>query len=159
LEPTRRPTGSAERRAPAVLRVHPGSPGYIAAEVAIREFEGEHEAPAWANDTWSPATHYDDERKFITRAEALMVPLYREALERWEARDDSVLQETEITEIRASRRSTVAYDAELGCSVAAAALAADDDETIATVISEHCHDERCGGRDFPDQRRPLQVVT
>jgi hypothetical protein len=89
-----------------------------------------------------------------------MVPLYREALERWQSRDDSILQATEVAEIRASRRSTAAYDAELGCSVAAAALEADDDEAIATVISEHCHDERCGGHDFPDKPRPrsLQVI-
>ena len=90
-----------------------------------------------------------------------MRPAYREALERWERRDDSVLQETEFTEIRASHRSTVAYDAALGCSVAAAALADDDDEAIATVISEHGHDEGCGGRNFPDEpwTRPLQVIT
>jgi hypothetical protein len=50
-----------------------------------------------------------------------MVPLYREALERWEARDDSILQATEVAEIRASRRDTAADDAKLGCSVAEAA--------------------------------------
>jgi hypothetical protein len=45
----------------------------------------------------APATTYDDERRFISRAEALMVPLYREALERWKRRDDDVLQTTEMT--------------------------------------------------------------
>jgi hypothetical protein len=87
-----------------------------------------------------------------------MVPHYRDALERWEARDDSILQAREIAEIRTSRRSTVAYDAELGCSVAATALEANDDEAIATAISEHVHDG-CGGRDFPDHRRSLPVVS
>jgi hypothetical protein len=86
-----------------------------------------------------------------------MVPLYRDALERWERRDDSILQATEVAEIRASRRSTVAYDAKLGCSVAAAALEADADEAIRFVIMEHGHDVQCGGRNFPDQRRSIQV--
>jgi hypothetical protein len=126
----------------------PGSPGYISAEVAVRELTDEHEAWAWAEETWSPA--FGAAHRFISRAEVLMVPLYRGALDRWEARNDSTLQATEVAEIRASRRSTAASDAELGCSVAAAALADDDDEAIRVVINEHCHDERCGGRDFPD---------
>jgi hypothetical protein len=135
----------------------PGSPGYISGEVAVRDLTDEHEARTWADDTWSPATYVATERRFLSRAEALMVPVYRDALERWQSRDDSILQATEVAEIRASRRSTVAYDAELGCSVAAAALADDDDEAIATVISEHVH-EGCGGRDFPGPRRSLQLV-
>jgi len=61
----------------------PGSPGCIAAEVAVRDLTDEHEGRAWADDTWSPATYYGDERRFVSRAEVLMVPLYREALERW----------------------------------------------------------------------------
>jgi hypothetical protein len=44
----------------AVPRVHPGSPGYIAAEVAIRELEEEHEARAWAlEDEPSPERSAD----------------------------------------------------------------------------------------------------
>jgi hypothetical protein len=128
----------------------PGSPGYISAEVAVRELTDEHEARAWAEELWPPAT-YEDERRFISRAETLMVPLYRDALERWEARDDSILQGTEVAEIRASRRASAASFAELGCREAAAAVAAHDDERIRFAIMEHCHDERCGGRDFPDE--------
>jgi hypothetical protein len=55
------------------------------------------------------------------------------------------------------RRREAAYFAELGCREAAAA---EDDERIHFVVTEHCHDERCGGRYFPDERpsRPLHVV-
>jgi hypothetical protein len=135
----------------------PGSPGFISAERAIRELPTD--APgatrAWAEDVCG----LQEGQRLISRSEALMVPHYRDALERWEARDDSILQATETAEIRASRRSTVAYDAELGCSVSAEALEADDDEAIASVISEHVH-EGCGGRDFPDEprSRSLQAV-
>lgn len=73
-----------------------------------------------------------------------MVPLYREALERWERRDDAVLQETELGEAVASRKGTASLlEASEGCSVAAATLAADDDELIRRTIQEHVH-EGCG---------------
>jgi hypothetical protein len=106
----------------------PGKPGYISAEIAVRELPTgpPAESRAWAEDSWA----HQSGQRLISRSEALMVPLYCEALERWESRDDSILQGTEIAEVRASRRSTAAYDAELGCSVAAAALEADDDEAI-----------------------------
>jgi hypothetical protein len=135
----------------------PGKPGYISAEVAVRMLPTDRpgEALAWAEDSWS---HPGLPSRIISRSEAFMVPLYRDALDRWEARDDSILQATEITEIRASRRSTVACDAELGCSVAAAALEADDDAAIAAVISEHVH-EGCGGRYFPDEPRTPPLVA
>jgi hypothetical protein len=75
----------------------PGQPGYISAEVAVRELLSDpDEARAWADDSWGhPWLDY----RIISRAEALMVPLYREALERWERRDDAVLQEAETTKI------------------------------------------------------------
>ena len=127
----------------------PGQPGYISAEVAVRELlSDQHEARAWAEDSWA---HQSDQR-IISRSEALMVPLYREALDCWERRDDSILQTTEASEILTSRRREAASQAELGCSVAAAALEADDDEAIRAVINEHVH-EGCGGRDFPDEPR------
>jgi hypothetical protein len=134
----------------------PGSPGYIAAEVAIRELPTgpPGEARTWAEDICG----LQEGQRLISRSEAVMVPLYREALERWERRDDSILQATEVAEILDGRRQEAAYFAGLGCREAAAALADDHDEAIHAVISEHVH-ERCGGRDFPDQRRLLQVVT
>ena len=131
----------------------PGTPGYIAAEVAVRElFEDAHEARAWASDTWSPAGALEDEPTFISRAEALMVPLYRDALEAWERRDDAVLQETEVAEVLARRKGTASLEASEGCSVAAAALAADDDELIRDAVNRHAHNG-CGWR-FPDESRP-----
>lgn len=134
-----------------------GTPGYIAAEVAIRELSGSDEARGWAEDWWTPLPS----QRIITRSEALMRPTYREALEAWERQDDSVMQEAEVTEIRASRRSEAAYFADLGCRDAAAAIAANDDEQIRVVVNEHAHDQRCGGPDFPDEprRRTLSVVT
>jgi hypothetical protein len=65
------------------------------------------------------------------------------------ARDDGILQDTETTETLESRRQSAAGQAELGCREAASALAAEDHERICFVLMEHCHDERCGGRDFP----------
>jgi hypothetical protein len=63
----------------------PGTPGYISAEVAVRELPTDDSAhlQAWAEDTWSPSW-LGDAHRFISRTEALMVPLYRDALERWE---------------------------------------------------------------------------
>lgn len=133
-----------------------GPPGYITAEVAVRDLEGADEARAWAADEWA-----HNGRLIISEAKALMRPAYRQALERWERQDDAVLQDTEVAEIRASRRREASYFAELGCSDAATAIAEGDDEQIRVVINEHCHDERCGGRDFPDEprvRRALNVV-
>jgi hypothetical protein len=135
----------------------PGTPGYIAAEVAVRElFEDTQEARAWANDTWIP--WWSDSARIIDRAEALMVPLYREALERWEAGDDTTLQETEVAEVRAGRRGTAALEAAEGCRVATAALAADDDELISDAVLAHAH-AGCGWS-FPDEpkERRLNVV-
>jgi hypothetical protein len=138
----------------------PGSPGYISAEVAVRELPTgpPDEARAWAEDSWS---HHWLPYRIVSRSEALMVPLYHDALERWERGDDGVLQATETAEVLESRRSEAAGHADLGCSIAAAALASRDDEAIRVVINEHCHDERCGGRNFPDEpkSRALQVVT
>jgi hypothetical protein len=72
-----------------------------------------------------------------------------------------VLHATEVAEVLESLRQEAVSHAELGCSVVAAALADNDDEAIRAAINEHCHDERCGCRDFPDEpkSRPLQVVT
>jgi hypothetical protein len=56
-----------------------------------------------------------------------MVPLYRDALEAWERRDDSVLQATETAEVLESRRHEAAGLAELGCREAAAAVAERDE--------------------------------
>jgi hypothetical protein len=135
----------------------PGSPGYISAEVAVRELTDEHEARAWADDSWS---HHWLPYRIVSRSEALMVPLYRKALEAWERRDDSVLQATETAEVLESRRREAAGHAGLGCSVASTALAAEDDEAIRAAVNEHVH-EGCGGRDFPDEpkSRSLQVVN
>jgi hypothetical protein len=47
-----------------------------------------------------------------------MVPLYREALERWERRDDTVLQDTQVAQIRVEHRAEAASEAERGCTVA-----------------------------------------
>jgi hypothetical protein len=139
-----------------------GSPGYISAEVAVRELPTDDPAhvQAWAEDTWAPAW-LSEKHRFISRAEALMVPRFREALERWERRDDGILQDTETTAILESRRQDTASRANLGCREAAAAVDAQDDERIRFVIMEHCYDEGCGGRDFPDEprRRSLQVVS
>jgi hypothetical protein len=134
-----------------------GSPGYISAEVAVRELTDEREARAWASDVWSPACPVGDEPRFISRAEAHMVPLYRDALERWERREDGILQATEVAQILEEHRGEAASLAALGCSVAAAALAADDDEAIRASINEHVH-AMCGGRNFPDER-PLHGVN
>ncbi|MGI8617340.1 MAG: hypothetical protein ACR2L4_11285 [Actinomycetota bacterium] len=86
-----------------------------------------------------------------------MVPLYREAIEAWERGDDAVLQATEAGELLHSRQSHAASEAELGCSVAAAALAENDDEAIRDALMAHYHDERCGGRDFPDDPKPHRL--
>jgi hypothetical protein len=134
-----------------------GSPGYISAEVAVRELSDEHEARAWANDTWIP--WWSDSARIISHSEALMVPLYRDALERWERRDDAILQATEVAEVLDGRRQEAVHFAKLGCREAIAAVADQDDERIRFVVMEHGHDERCGGRDFPDERRALQVVS
>ena len=73
--------------------------------------------------------------------------------------DDAILQEREVAEIRASRRAEAMSQSALGCSVAAAALGADD-EAIQAAIHEHVH-VGCGGCDFPDEprHRRLSVVT
>jgi hypothetical protein len=88
-----------------------------------------------------------------------MVPNYREALDAWERRDDSVLQAIEVAQVLQARRVEAAGHAGLGCSVAAAALAIEDDEAIRVAIDEHVH-EGCGGRNFPEepQSRSLQAV-
>jgi hypothetical protein len=86
-----------------------------------------------------------------------MVPFYRQALNAWGRRDDSVLQATEVAEVLESRHQEAAGLAELGCREAAAAVAERDDERIRFVIMEHCHDERCGGRYFPDEPRPRSL--
>lgn len=123
-----------------------GTPGYISAEVAVRDLEGVDEARGWADDWWTalPRT------RVISRAEALM--RYREALEAWERRDDAVMQRTEVAEILESRRGTAVREASEGCRMAAAALAADDDEMIREAVNEHAH-EGCGWS-FPDEPRP-----
>ena len=133
----------------------PGSPGYISAEVAVREASDEYEARAWANDEWA-----HNGRTIITQAEALMVPTYRDALERWERRDDAVMQQREVAQIRSDVRSEAAGIAELGCREAASAVATGDDERIYAVVTDHGHDARCGGRYFPDdpRTRPLSLV-
>jgi hypothetical protein len=78
-----------------------------------------------------------------------MVPLYREALERWERRDDAVLQDTEVAQIRAEHRAEAAAEAKRGCSLAAAAVDADDPEMIRAAVNEHGH-EGCGWH-LPDE--------
>lgn len=89
----------------------PGQPGYISSEHAIRELpEGLDEARGWADDN----CHIDGTRRLISHAEALMVPSYREALERWEARDDAVLQETELADVL-TRDATPASTARRSC--------------------------------------------
>ena len=105
-----------------------GTPGYISAEVAVRDLEGVEEGRGWAEDWWTtlPTT------RIITQAEALMRPAYCEALEAWERRDDAVMQETEVAEILERRRGTAELEAAEGCRVAAAALAADDTSWSAT---------------------------
>jgi hypothetical protein len=83
----------------------PGRPGYIGAEVAVRELTDEHEARAWASDTWSPATSWGSSaapKRWWCRFTGT-------ALERWEARDDSILQETEVAETRAGMRTTTSW--------------------------------------------------
>nr|MBA2601063.1 hypothetical protein [Actinomycetota bacterium] len=75
----------------------PGEHGYISAEVAIRDLMGEDEARGWADDWWKPGC---GSYELISRAEALMVPTYRDALEWWERRDDAILQDTEVAPIR-----------------------------------------------------------
>jgi hypothetical protein len=124
----------------------PGSPGYISAEVAVRELTDEHEARAWAEDAW-PACFGGEDYRYISRAEALMVPLYREALERWDARDDAILQQTEVSKIRAEHRAEAEGRAAFGCMVAAKALVDGNQDAIREAISAHEHDQRCGGRD------------
>lgn len=129
-----------------------GNPGYIAAEVAVRDLKGADEAQSWAADWWIGP--YTDSR-IISRSEALM--RFRQALEAWERRDDAVMQATEGTQIRSEVRSEAAGIAELGCREAASALDAGDDERIYAVVSEHWHDERCGGRYFPDEPTPRRL--
>jgi hypothetical protein len=128
----------------------PGEPGYISAEVAVRDLRGADEARSWANDSW--VLH--DPNRIISRSEALMRPAYRAALEAWERRDDDVLQATEAGRIRSRVRSEAVGIAELGCQEAASALDAGDEERIYAVVSDHGHDERCGGRYFADDPRP-----
>ncbi len=65
-----------------------------------------------------------------------MVPFYRQALNAWGRRDDSVLQATEVAEVLESRHQEAAGLAELGCREAAAAVAERDDERIRFVIME-----------------------
>jgi hypothetical protein len=81
-----------------------GTPGYISAERAIRELTDEHEARGWAND----CAGLHEGQRLISGSEALRVPHYRDAAERWEARDDSILQATEVAEVLSSRRFTLA---------------------------------------------------
>jgi hypothetical protein len=133
----------------------PGSPGYISAEVAVRELSTEphDEAHAWARDTWAA----ERGQLVISRSEALMMPRYREALDAWERRNDDVLQATEAGEVLRSRKEDAAAQAKLGCSMAAASIAADDDDAIRDVVMAHVHDERCGGRDFLDPRRTRRL--
>jgi len=132
----------------------PGSPAYISAEVAVRDLKGADEARGWAEDWWTPLPR----QRIITRAEALM--RYREALEAWQRHDDRVMQGTEVAQIRHDVRSEAVGIAELGCREAASALATGDDERIYAVVSDHGHDDRCGGRYFPDKpaQRRLNVV-
>ena len=131
-----------------------GNPGYIAAEVAVRDLKGSDEARSWAADWWNgPCT----ERRIISRSEALMRPAYRTALEAWERRDDTVMQASEVARIRSDLRSEVAGIADLGCREAASALAAGDEEAIYAVVADHEHDDRCGGRYFPDEPRPRRL--
>ena len=126
----------------------PGSPGYISAEVAVRDLKGSDEARGWAADWWIGP--YTDSR-IISRSEALMRPAYRTALDAWELRDDDVMQTTEVAQIRREVREEAAGIAELGCREAARALAGGDDDDIYAIGSKHEHDERCGGRYFPDE--------
>jgi len=129
----------------------PGPPGYISAEVTIRDLMGEDEARGWA-DEWKPGS---GSHELISRAEALMVPASRDALERWERRDDSILQDTEVAQTRADHRAEAESEAELGCSMAAAALDADDPEAIRVAINEHGHND-CGWQ-FPDDPKPRRL--
>ena len=80
-----------------------------------------------------------------------MVPLYRDALERWERRDDSILQDTEVARIRAEHRAEAASEVELGCSAAGTALDADDPEAIRNAINDHAHEGR--GWSLPGEPR------
>ena len=129
-----------------------GDPGYITAEVAIRDVSGPDEARAWASDWWTPLPG----QRIISEAEARMRPACRDALERWERRDDAILQAREVATIRAEHRDEAMSHAALGCSVAAAALADDDAEAIRAAINEHVH-EGCGGRYFPDEPTPRRL--
>lgn len=118
-----------------------GQPGYISAEVAVRDLRGPDEARAWANDTWIP--WWSQSAKIITRAEALMRPKYREALEAWERGDDGVMQETEGAQRRGELRQEAASESALGCTVANAALNGGDPEAIEEAVQRHGHDG-CG---------------
>lgn len=88
----------------------PGSPGYISAEVAIRDLEGADKARLWAADEWA-----HNGRGIISRSEAMMRPAYRAALEAWERGDDDVMQATEVAQIRSEVRAEAASIADLGC--------------------------------------------
>jgi hypothetical protein len=127
----------------------PGSPGYISAEVAVRDLRGADEARSWANDSWAHQSN-----RIISRSEALMRPVYRQAVEAWERGNDDVMQTTEVAQIRREVREEAAGIAELGCREAASALAGGDDERIYAVVSNHGHDERCGGRCVAEGPRP-----
>lgn len=133
----------------------PGSPGYISAEVAVRDLTDSVEARAWAEDWWTIRAG----QQIISRSKAVMVPMYRDALEAWERRDDAVMQRTEIAEILEGWRGTAALEAAEGCSVAQAALVADDDERIRDAVYGHAHNG-CGWS-VPDEpkQRPLRAVT
>jgi hypothetical protein len=136
---------------------NPGTPGYITAEDAVRDLGGSDEARRWAADWWKGP--YPD-RRIISHAEALIRPAYRTALEAWERRDDDVMQATEVARIRSEVRSEATGIAELGCREAASALATGDDERIYAVVTDHGHDDRCGGRYLPDATpRRLSVVS
>lgn len=129
----------------------PGAPGYISAEVAVRDLKGADEARRWAADWWNGP---DTDGRIISRCEALMRPAYRTALEGTPRRQRDAGDRGRPD----PERSAVGI-AELGCREAASALATGDDERIYAVVSDHGHDERCGGHYFADDPRSRRFTV
>lgn len=126
----------------------PGSPGYISAEVAFADRPGD---PHWAGVLAEDACLMQEGQRILSRSEAFMVPLYREALECWERRDDDILQATQTADRLARAQREVTGWARLGCRDAAAALVELDGEAIYDFAGEHNHLwDGCGGH-YPEE--------
>lgn len=110
----RRGSTGAEGRAPCGFTCSPPDPAATSrSEHAIRELPvgPPGEAQAWAEDR----CNLEEGQRVISRSEAHMVPLYRDAIERWELGDDAVLQSTEVAEVLDGRRREATWLTELGC--------------------------------------------